>query len=328
MRRREFIAGLGGAAAWPFAARAQQADRFPLVAVMTGYGSDVEIRANIAAFMEALARLGWTDGRNVRIEIERYGPGDASRIRATAAELAGKAPNVILTVGTESTEILKQRTSIIPIVFVNVADPVAGGLVASFAHPAGNITGFTSMEFSFAGKWLSILRDLAPSIASVMVLYFPENPNWAGYLRTIEAAAKSLQVSIRATPVTVAAEIAPHIEAFAREPAGGMIVVPSGPTIANREIIAALAARYRLPSIYPYKSFANSGGLASYGSDTIDVYRRAAEYVDRILRGAKPGDLPVQAPTKFEFVINLKAAKAIGIAVPDPVLLLADEVIE
>jgi putative ABC transport system substrate-binding protein len=330
VKRREFIAGLGTAAAWPLAARAQQADRLPWVAVLGGTGDvgDVHTRVWYAAFTEAFARLGWTDGRNVRIERWDTGANDHSRVRAIAVELAGKAPNVILTIGTESTEILKQQTSIIPIVFVNVSDPVASGFVASFARPGGNITGFTSAEPSFAGKWLSILRDIAPGIVNVMVLYAPANANWTGYLRTIEAAAQALHVTVRPAPLTAADDIGRHIEAFAREPAAGIMVVPSGQTIANREVIVAQAARHRLPAVYPYRFFAESGGLASYGSDTTDLYRGAAQYVDRILRGVKPGDLPVQAPTKFEFIINLKAAKAIGLTIPYPVLTLADEVIE
>jgi putative ABC transport system substrate-binding protein len=334
MRRREFIAGLAGTVAasaiCSLSVRAQQPNRLPRVAVLTNNPANNEgadqFQAQLGAFTEALARLGWTDGRNVRIE--RWGARDDSRIGAIAAELVGTAPNIILTLGTDSTQIFERRTSTIPIVFVNVADPVASGLVASFARPAGNITGFTSVEFSFAGKWLSILRDIAPGIANVMVLYAPQNPNWTGYLRTIEVAAQSLQVTVRPAPVSAVDDIERHIAAFAPERTAGMIVVPSGPMIANRETIAALATRHRLPAIYPYRDFANSGGLASYGSDTVDIWRRAAEYVDRILRGAKPGDLPVQAPTKFEFVVNLKAAKAIGLTVPEPVVLLADEVIE
>ncbi len=327
MRRREFIAGLGSAATvWPCAARAQS--RTPMIGMMmTGNESDPQNQEDHAAFAEALAKLGWTDGRNVVIAY-RWGGANDGRIREAVAELVGKAPDVIVARGTQTTAILKRQTISIPIVFVNVADPVASGFVASFAHPGGNITGFTSEEFSLAGKWLSLLKDIAPGIADVMVLYSPQNPNWTGYLRMIEAAASAMHVTIRAAPVAAAGEIASNIESFAPGPGAGMIVVPSGLTVVNRETIAALAARHHLPAVYPYRFFAASGGLASYGSETIDLYRRAAQYVDRILRGAKPGDLPVQAPTKFEFVINLKAAKEIGLTVPAPVLLLADEVIE
>jgi putative tryptophan/tyrosine transport system substrate-binding protein len=332
MRRRAFIAGLGGAAAssamWPRASRAQQASRMPLIGFITsGSEGDAQTRADHAAFTEMLAKLGWTDGRNVTIAY-RWDSADDGRVGAAAAGLVSESADVIVVTGTPATAVLKRQTSLIPIVFVTVADPVASGFVASFAHPGGNITGFTSVEFSFAGKWLSLLKDIVPGIANVMVLYSPQNPNWTGYLGTIEAAAQALHVTIRAAPVATAAAIAPEIEAFARRPGAGMLVVPSGLTVTNREMIAALAVRHHLPAIYPYRYFAASGGLASYGSDATDLYRRAAQYVDRILRGAKPGDLPVQAPTKFEFVINLKAAKAIGLMVPEPVLLLADEVIE
>jgi putative tryptophan/tyrosine transport system substrate-binding protein len=328
MLRRDFIAGLGTAVAWPLAARAQQSSRTPLIGIITtGNEGDAQFRATEAAFVEALAKLGWTDGRNVTIAYRRGGANDG-RLREFAAELVDKTTDVIVVSGTEATAILKQQSSVIPMVFVNVADPVASGFVESFAHPGGNITGFTSLEFSFAGKWLSLLKDIAPGIANVMMLYSPQNPNWIGYLRTIEAAAQALHLTIRAAPVAAADEIARKIEAFASGPGAGMIVVPSGLTIANRETIAALAALHHIPAIYSYRYFAVSGGLASYGSDDIDIYRRAAQYVDRILRGTKPGDLPVQAPTKFEFVINLKAAKAIGLTVPASLQLLADEVIE
>jgi putative ABC transport system substrate-binding protein len=235
---------------------------------------------------------------------------------------------VILVNGTQATAILQQKTRTIPIVFVNVADAVASGFVASMAHPAGNITGFTSVEYSLAGKWLNILKDIAPSTTRVMVLYYPGNANWTGYLPTIQSGARSLGVNLSATPVNTPKETAQRIEAFAAEPGGGMIVLPSGLTIANREEITALCLQRRLPAVYAYSFFASSGGLASYGSDTVDLYRRAAAYVDRILRGEKPGELPVQAPTKFELIINLKTAKAMGLTVPPTLRALADEVIE
>jgi putative ABC transport system substrate-binding protein len=230
--------------------------------------------------------------------------------------------------GTLATDILRRLTGTIPIVFTNVADPLASGIVARFAHPGGNITGFTSVEASIAGKWLSLLRDMAPSITRVMFLYSGDNSNWSGYLRAIEAAAPGAGVTASATVVASSQDISSAIEAFAREPNGGMIVQPTGFMSDQRETIAALAIRHRLPAMYPYNYFAESGGLASYGSDSPDLYRRAAGYADRILRGEKPGDLPVQAPTKFEFVVNLKAAKAIGLEVPYSVLILADKLIE
>jgi putative tryptophan/tyrosine transport system substrate-binding protein len=327
--RREFITLLGGAAtAWPIAARAQQMDRLRLVTVFTpGNDGDPQTQKARSVFAEALAKAGWTDGRNIRIE-PRWGATDDGRIRSIAAELANNQPDVILAFGTQVTVNLKRQINNIPIVFVNAADPVALGFAASFAQPGGNITGFTSLDFSFASKWLTILRDISPGIQTVMVLFTPDNPNLLGYLRTIETGANALRLNFRATPVTTTTNLESDIEAFAREPSPSVIVLPGGRTSDNRETIIALAARYRLPSVYPYSYFAESGGLASYGSDDFELMRRAAEYVDRILRGAKPGDLPVQAPTKFELVINIKTAKTLGIAIPADVLAIADRVIE
>jgi len=330
MRRRDFIAGVGLIAApvlWPFAARAQGEPVRQIAILTTRSSGDPSFQASYAGFAEVLARAGWVEGRNIRFEY-RFGAGDADRIAAHAAELIGRSPDVILCNSTQVTAILKQRTSTIPVVFVNVADPIASGFVASFAHPGSNITGFTSEEFSFSGKWLTLLKDLTPQLSTVMVLYDQANSNWKGYLHTIERAASTMGVSIRAAPAANIGQMERHIESFAYQRGAGMIVVPSGQTVNNREMIAALAVRHRLPAIYPYKVFAISGGLASYGSDENDLYRRAAQYVDRILRGAKPADLPVQAPTKFEFVINMKAAKAMGLSVPNSLQLLADEVIE
>ena len=329
MRRREFIALLGGvAAAWQSTARAQQAEGLRRIgALISGGENDPDSKARISAFQGELEKLGWIEGRNVRID-RRFSAGDDGRLRASAAELVNTAPEVIATNGTQATAILRQLTSTIPIVFTNVADPVASNFVATFAHPAGNITGLTSEEYSLAGKWLSILKDLAPGVARVLVLYNPDNPNWAGYLRTIEAAATSLAVSVGSARVTTSEEIARNVETFTREPGAGMIVVPSGFTSINREAIVALSIRHRLPAVYPYSYYAFSGGLLSYGSNFEDSYRRAAHYVDRILRGAKPGDLPVEAPTKFELVINLKTAKVIGLAIPRSVLVRANDVMQ
>jgi putative tryptophan/tyrosine transport system substrate-binding protein len=325
VRRREVIILIGGAAAaWPLAARAQQ----PNAVKRIGWLSTTENQAHRRVFHQELAKLGWTDGQNFRVDYRSTSGEDDSRARTLAMEIVATAPDVILTTGTQFTAILKQQTSTIPIVFVTVADPVVSGLVASFARPGGNITGFTNVESSFIGKWLSILKDLAPGVTRVMILYASANPNWIDYLRTIEAAAPSLRVTLSAAPVNHADEIARQIEPFVREPGGGMIVLPSGLMINNGEKIAALAAQYRLPAIYSNDSFAESGGLVSYGVDSLDLYRRAAGYVDRILRGTKPADLPVQAPVKFELVINLKAAKAIGLEIPYNVLLLADKLIE
>jgi len=329
MRRREVIAFLGGAAAWPLGARAQQANAIKRIGWVANAESDQDAltQSPSRAFSDALAQLGWKEGANLRLDYRTNLGGDTGRFRLAAAELVRAAPDVILCAGTVQTGIFQQLTNTIPIVFVNVADPVASGFVASFARPGGNITGFTSVEFSFAGKWLSLLRDIAPAITRVLVLYNATNSNWTGYRPTIEAAAASLRIDLTPTPVLAPADAEQAIEAFARERGSGMIVIPAA-MITNRETLAALAVRHRLPTIYPYNVYAESGGLISYGSDFIDLYRQAAAYVHRILNGEKPGDLPVQAPVKFELVINLKAAKAIGLEIPYNVLILADRLIE
>jgi putative ABC transport system substrate-binding protein len=326
MRRRAFMTLLGGAAvALPLAARSQQSvKRVGLLSPRSE--NDHDLQAVYAAFPQELQKLGWTRDRNLRLD-QRWGGGDDDRIHVYARELVAKAPDVIMVVSTQATAILKRVTATIPIVFGNVADPVASGFVASFARPGGNITGFTSVEYSVAGKWLSILKAIAPETTRVIVLFNPANSNWRGYLPTIDAGARSLRVDASAARVASIADIEQAIEAFAREPNGSMIVLPSGTNV-HRELIVALAARYRLPAVYPYDYWAVSGGLVSYGSDTRDLNRRAASYVDRILKGERPSELPVQAPVKFEFVINLKAAKALGLDVPDNLRLLADRVIE
>jgi putative ABC transport system substrate-binding protein len=331
MRRRDFMTGLGGAAvAWPVAARAQQ--RMPLKRV--GWISNPEFEDDAFAqalsreLSEALEKLGWKEGGNLVLDHHRTNlGGDLGRFRLAAAELVKAGPDVILCQGTPRTAIFNQLTATIPIVFVNVADPVASGFVASFARPGGNITGLVSLEYSLGGKWLSILKDIAPAVSRVMVLFNPMNSNWTGYLPTIEAGAPSLQVEVTAVKVSNAEDVSMAIESFARVPNSGMIVLPATIPI-SRHVIARLAAKHRLPAIYAYDYFAEAGGLVSYGSDTRDVYRRAASYIDRILRGEKPADLPVQAPVKFELVINLKAAKTIGLEVPYNVLILADRVID
>jgi putative tryptophan/tyrosine transport system substrate-binding protein len=329
MQRREAITLLAGAAAWPLMAEAQQPNPVKRIGWLSNAPEEDLLRQGyLRAFHQELAKLGWTDGKNLRVEIRSTMGGDDSRARALAMEMVAMAPDIILTNGTQLTAILKQLTNTIPIVFANVADPVVSGLVASFAHPGSNITGFTNVESSFVGKWLSILKDMAPGITRAQVLYFPANPNWVDYLRTIEAAAPSLRVKVSAAPVDNADEFVRQIEPFARESGAGAIILPSGFMTANREKIAALAIEYRLPAIYWSEIFPEGGGLASYGPDAIDVYRQAASYIDRILRGTRPADLPVQAPTKFGLVINLKAAKAIGLEVPYNVLLLADRIID
>src|SRR5215467_15097820 len=328
MRRRELLTLFGGAAAaWPLAARAQQPNAVKRIGwLMTTGEQDPQNQAERRAFHQEFAKLGWTDGQNFRVDYRSTSGEDDSRARTLAAEIVTTAPDVILTTGTQLTAILKQQTNTIPIVFLNVADPVVSGLIASFARPGGNITGFTNVESSFAGRWLSILKDIAPGVTRVMILHNPANPNWIDYLRTIEAAAPSLRVTVSAAPVNHADEIPRQIEPFVRESGAGMIVLPSGLMINNREKIAALAAQYRLPAIYSNASFAESGGLVSYGVDSLDLYRRAASYVDRILRGTKPADLPEQPKVKIALAIVLTAPKAIGPEVTYNAMLIADTV--
>jgi putative ABC transport system substrate-binding protein len=291
---------------------------------------DPRPQAEVRAVLDGLARLGWKEGINLRLDLRTNLGGDTRLRRLMSAELVRAAPDLILSAGTPQTAIFQQLTSTIPIVFVNVADPVASGLVASFARPGGNITGFVSLEFSLGGKWVSLLKDIAPDITRVLVLHDPGNSNWTGYRPVIEAAAASLGVNVTTASVVTLGEVEHAIEAFAREPgsgSSGMIVIPALMS-SNREMLAAFAVRYRLAAIYPYDFYADSGGLVSYGSNSLDVVRRSVSYIDRILRGEKPADLPVQAPVKFELVVNLKAAKAIGIEVSYNVLLLADRVID
>ena len=330
MKRREFIGALGGAAAaWPLTARAQQPIPLKRVGWIPNAAAedDAFVQVVSRALSEALGKLGWKEGGNLLLDQRTNVGGDFGRFRLAAAELVKAAPDAILCQGTPQTAIFKQLTTTIPIVFVNVADPVASGFVASFARPSGNITGLVSVEYSLAGKWLSILKDIAPAVSRVMVLFNPVNSNWTGYLPTIEAGAPSLQVEVTAVKVSNAEDVSVAVESFARLPNSGMIVLPATTSI-NRHVIASLAAKHRLPAVYPYDYFAEAGGLVSYGSDIRDLYRRAASYIDRILRGEKPSDLPVQAPVKFELVINLMAAKALGLTIPLPLLALADQVIE
>jgi putative tryptophan/tyrosine transport system substrate-binding protein len=321
MRRREFIAGLGSATTLPLLARAQ--GRTKRVAWVGTMAEDALV------FAQELAALGWVERRDVRVDYKVET--DDRRLRAVAPDIVRAGPDLIVTVGTQHAEIFKQLTDTIPIVFVNVADPVASGLVVSFAHPGGNVTGFSNHQFSFAGKWLSILKEFVPELADVMVLYEPANINYRGFLATLEETAPSLRVNVRPTPVDVTNDIALSIETFARTSDArmiGMIVIPTALTVGHREAITTLATRHRLPAIYPFRFFATVGGLVSYGSDTDDLMRRTAQYADRILKGTKPSDLPVQAPTKFEFVINLRTAGVLGLTVPSTLLATADEVIE
>ena len=330
MKRREFITLLGGAAAaWPLAARAQQPDRMRRIGVLMAYAeSDPEAQARVAAFREGLQKLGWTEGRNIRIDT-RWAAADAEAMQRFAKELVALQPDLILSPTTPTTAALLQQTRTIPIIFANVADPVGSGFVASFPRPGGNVTGFTILEPTMAGKWLELLKEIAPRVNRVAFLFNPATAPYAEYyLNPFKAAAASFGVEAIVAPVRDTSELESVVAAQAREPNGGLIVMPDSFLVTHRAEITSLAARYRLPAVYPFRYFTELGGLLSYGSDLTDNYRRAATYADRILKGAKPSELPVQAPVKFELVINLKTAKALGLDVPPSLLARADEVIE
>ena len=321
VKRREVIALLGGAAAWPLMARAQQPERMRRIGVLTG--TDTQ---RVLAFTEGLRKLGWMDGRNIRIELRATN--DPALLPAYAAELVGLAPDVIFASSPATLSPMQQATRTIPIVFATVSDPVALGFVPSLARPGGNITGFAHLEFTIATKRLELLKEIAPGVTRVAVIFDPANPASSGYVTELERAAPTLGFELSRAPVHGADEIESAVDALARKPNGGLFVV-AGPAIGvRRELIIASAARHRLPAVYQFRYFVADGGLMYYGVDDIDSCRQAATYVDRILRGEKPGDLPIQTPIKFELVINLKAAKAIGLTVPLTLLARADEVIE
>jgi putative tryptophan/tyrosine transport system substrate-binding protein len=328
MRRREFITLLGGAvAACPLGARAQQPERMRRIGVlMGGAGRDPVEHARLAAFLDGLQQLGWTDGRNVRIDT-RWPAGEAER-RTYAAELVGLAPDVILASASASVAALQQASRSAPIVFANVIDPVGAGFVASLAQPGGNATGFTAFEYGISGKWLELLKEIAPRVTRVAVLRDPALASGGGQLGALQAVASSFGVELSPVGVRDAGDIERAVSAFARGANGGLIVTGSTAAVAHRSLIVTLAARHQLPAVYAQGYIVTGGGLISYGPDSIDPYRRAAGYVDRILKDEKPADLPVQAPTKYELVINLKTAKALGLTVPPSLLARADEVIE
>jgi putative tryptophan/tyrosine transport system substrate-binding protein len=329
MRRREFIAGIGSAAALPLVARAQQTDRMRLIGVLMGgyVSADPEGQANLAAFLNTLQGLGWTAGRNVRIEVRWMGD-DVERLKTYAAELVALAPEVIFCSTTPVVAEISRLTPTIPIVFAQVADPVVVGFVTSMARPGGNVTGFAIYEPAIGGKWLQVLKEIAPRVSRVAFMLLPEIANYVAILRAAEAAAPSLAITVSVAGVHDAREIEHAITTFANDANGGLIVCPSAVTNGNHGLIAELAARHRLPGVYPFRYYASSGGLISYGPHLTDEYRRAASYVDRILKGEKPGDLPIQFPTRFELVLNLRTAKALGLDIPSSLLLQADEVIE
>jgi putative ABC transport system substrate-binding protein len=329
MNRREAITLLGGAAvAWPLAARAQQGDRVRRIGVLIpGDENDPSMKPRVSAFTQALADLGWTVGRNVRIDL-RWGGADINRIRALAQELVGLQPDIILANSAAVTVALQRETRTIPIVFANVGDPVAVGIVERLDRPSGNITGFTNLEATLGGKWLELLSEITPGLKRAAIMFNPDTAPASAYVPSLEAAARSLKVVPIIEHIYSDAEIEAAIIALGREPGGGIVVMPESFTVAHRTPIILAAARNNVPAVYSQSVFARDGGLLSYGVDQVDNWRRAASYVDRILRGAKPGDLPVQFPTKFEMVVNRKTAKALGLAIPPSIMLRADEVIE
>jgi putative tryptophan/tyrosine transport system substrate-binding protein len=327
MRRREFIAGLGGAAAWPVASLAQQGDRMRRVGVLMGYDeSDRAAKAYFSGLTQGLAELGWTDGRNIRIDV-RWASANVVRMRTFAKELIDLQPDTIVVNSADATKAMQRQTQTIPIIFMLAGDPVGNGIVGSISRPGGNITGFT-YESAIGGKWLELLKEAVPRVTRVGLIFNPELLGWEAYLPPIEVAATQYGVAAIRTPVRNATEIERAIEAFAGELNGGLILVPPPLLAAHRELINRLAVQHRLPTIYQDRRFATEGGLMSYGTDLGELFRRGASYVDRILRGAKVSELPVQFPTKFELVINQKIAKAMSLEIPPLLLNRADEVIE
>jgi putative tryptophan/tyrosine transport system substrate-binding protein len=331
MRRREFIAGLGSAAAWPVVARTQQGERVRRIGVLMPFDeNDPLAKRYLSVFTQALAARGWTDGRNTRNDL-RWGGGDSNRIRALAQELVGLQPDIILATGLQATIALQSQTQTIPIVFAHMGDPVAIGIVPRLNQPGGNITGFADFEPALVGKWLELLSEIAPGLKRAAIMFNSAeagNAAVSAFLPLIVEAARSLKVMPIPAPVRSDVEIEAAIIALGREPGGGLAVMPQGFTLGHRTPIISAAARHNVPAVYALSYFARDGGLLSYGVEMFDLYRQAATYVDRILRGEKPADLPVQFPTKFEMVVNLKTAKALGLAVPQSILLRADEVIE
>jgi putative ABC transport system substrate-binding protein len=328
MRRRDFMTLLGGAAAWPFAVHAQQGDRVRRIGVLMPYDeNDPVFKPRFSAFTQALADWGWTDGRNVRMDL-RWGGDDINRIRALAQELVGLQPDILLAGGVLATVAIQRETRTIPIVFANGGDPVASALVERLDRPSGNITGFASHEASLAGKWLELLSEIAPGLKRAAIMFNPDTAPASAYMPSFETAARSLKLAPIIAPIHSDVEIETAIIALGREPGGGLVVMPDIFAAAHRALIISAAARNKVPAVYTASYAVREGGLLSYGFDPVDVFRRAASYVDRILRGAKPAELPVQLPTKFEMVVNLKTAKALGLTVPLSIRLRADEIIE
>jgi putative tryptophan/tyrosine transport system substrate-binding protein len=327
MRRREFVALLGSAAVWPRGVRAQTSEPMRRVGMLATLGpDDPEAQLRIEVFVQSLQQLGWLAGRNVKIDIRQVGT-EVDRGRAYAAELVALAPDVILTTGGAAIGLLQQATRTVPIVFVNAPDPVGAGFVQSMAHPGGNITGFSNFEYGMSGKWAELLKQVAPNVTRALMLRDPTSAAGIGQFAAARSVAQSLRIELTPVDVRDNVEMERSVAAFARSGRGGMIVSAGG-TGARRGFIIDLAARHSLPAIYPYRYYAVDGGLIAYGPSTLDPIRRAAGYVDRILKGEKPADMPVQAPTRYELVVNLKTAKVLGVAVPQSLLATADELIE
>ena len=328
MKRRDFISLLGSAVtAWPLAARAQQPERVRRIGVLVGLAeNDPEMKERLAGLRQGLEKFGWAEGSNLRIDY-RFAPA-GTQARLLARELVALQPDVIITASTPATAAMQAETSTIPIVFAGVADPIGSGFVASLSRPDGNLTGLLQYEESITGKWLAMLKEIAPNLMRAALVANPRTAAFDYFLRSAKALAPSLAIDLVPTPVDSAADIERAIETFAREPNGGLVLPPDTTTVVHRDLIIALASRHRLPAVYAIRVFVAAGGLMCYGTDFVDLYRQAASYVDSILRGAKAADLPVQTPTKFENVINLKTAKALGLTVPPGLLIAADEVIE
>jgi putative tryptophan/tyrosine transport system substrate-binding protein len=328
MKRREFIAGLSGAVAWPVVARAQQGGPMRRIGLLMPSDENNPVsKHRVSAFTQALADLGWTDGRNVRMDL-RWGGGDINRIRAHAQELVGLQPDLIVTSATPATVAVQRETRTIPIVFTGVSDPVASGIIARLDRPGGNITGFANREASLVGKWLELLSEIVPGLKRVAIIFNPDTAPISTYMASFETAARSLKVEPIIAPVHSDGEIETALTTLGREPGGGLVVMPDTFNVVHRTPITLAAARNNVPAVYTQSEFVREGGLLSYGPDFEDLLRRATTYVDRILRGEKPGDLPVQFPTKYEMAVNLKTAKSLGLTVSQSILLGADEVIE
>ena len=329
MRRREFITLLGGAAAaWPVVARAQQGDRMRRIGVLVGQAeNDPDEKARLNGFREGLAKAGWSEGRNVSVDY-RFAAGRAEHVEALAKELVALQPDVIIAQGTSVTAALQRESNKIPIVFVTVSDPIGSGFVASLPRPGGNITGLLQYEAGIVGKWMAMLKEIAPRLVHVALVANPKVTAYDYFLRAAEAAAPSLAIEIVPSPIESAGDIERVIDSVARVPNSGLLLPPDSTTITHRDLIVALAARHRLPAVYSLRVFVTAGGLMSYGTDQVEIFRLAATYADRILRGAKPAELPVQVPTKYETIVNLKTAKGLGLDVPPSLIVRADQVIE